>query len=216
MHSLLYVLSAERNSNRSKSRDCTIKTYFISHQLLAPLSQNANTAIQRKRSYMTSATAVLAMRFYNLCMKPRKSGNNFKGIRQSAQDAPNEKRHCWLTVCLPRALHKSSWDSVLPLLMFWEKILMSGVLARNRMLAGKLFLFSTFPLLLIFKFISSISHLHMYLVIVPNWRSCFRTWHWDGHFTLRMIDFSINWEHFAASRNKVVHRALLGIGIRFI
>jgi len=70
------------------------------------------------------------------------------------------------------------YASVLPLLMFWEKFLMTGVLAANLMLTELLF----FPAIIylfrmkvvrfiIFKFLSSTSHSHVCLVIVPNWKS---------------------------------------------
>jgi len=68
-------------------------------------------------------------------------------------------------------------------LMLWEKFLTFDVLATNLMLTGLLFLFSTFPIRLrwnkvrfiIFKFLSSISHLHLCLIIIQNWRSS-RRW----------------------------------------
>ena len=74
------------------------------------------------------------------------------------------------------------YASVLRFLMFWEKFLMSDVLAAYLMLTELLF----FPPILypfrmeivrfiIFKFLSSISHSHVCLVMVPNWRALFPT-----------------------------------------
>ena len=61
----------------------------------------------------------------------------------------------------------------------WEKFLMPDVLVTKLMLTELLFLVSTSPILLAWKeisliivnFLSSISHPHVCLVIVPNWRS---------------------------------------------
>jgi len=96
VHSLLYVLSAERN--RSKSRDCTIKTYFISHQLLAPLSQNANTAIQRKRSYICySRTRNALLQLMHETTKERKQLQRHPSISTRR----TERKKALLTHSLP-------------------------------------------------------------------------------------------------------------------
>jgi len=70
------------------------------------------------------------------------------------------------------------YASVLSLLMFWEKFMMPDVLAANLLLTELLFLPRILYLFrmkivrfIIFKFLSSISHYHMCLVIVLNWRS---------------------------------------------
>ena len=69
-------------------------------------------------------------------------------------------------------------------LMFWEKFLVSDVLATNLMLTkNKVLLFFKLSILLgwkwvrfmLFMFLSSISHPRVCLLIIPNWRSSLHT-----------------------------------------
>jgi len=65
VHSTYYLLYVV-----GKKSGYMIKTYFISHQILATLSENATTAFHQKRPY--SCPSELTVTYDNSFMKPPK------------------------------------------------------------------------------------------------------------------------------------------------